>query len=171
MLKLRCGCFETNSSSTHAICIPAAGSLGSGYTKRFSVGRYGWENDDADADDYLYTAICERYEDDEEARQAALDKIRAVCAKHNIECDFIEPKWCKLSKDESRYLDSDDGYIDHCCEFYPLMDELFADEDLLYRYLSGAVVFTGNDNYDEDRIDEIIEDYESRGYYVYEKGN
>ena len=103
MLKIRRGCFETNSSSTHAICIPAVGSLGSGYTKRFRVGRYGWENGDADADDYLYTAICERYENDEEARQAALDKIRAVCAKHNIECDFIEPKWWKWSKDESRY--------------------------------------------------------------------
>lgn len=88
-----------------------------------------------------------------------------------LECDFIEPKWSKWRNDESRYLDSDDGYIDHCCEFYPLMDELFADEELLVRYLSGAVVYTGNDNCDDDRIDEIIEDYESRGYYVYEKGN
>lgn len=168
MLQIRKNTFETNSSSTHAICIPATGSLENGYTRRFSVGTYGWEDDTADADDYLYTAICERYENNEEERQEALDKIRAVCAKHNIECDFIEPKW---RNNKSRYLDSNDGYIDHCNKLYPLMDDLFANEDLLYRYLSGAVVFTGNDNCDDDRIDEIMEDYESRGYYVYEKGN
>lgn len=171
MLQVRQSCFETNSSSTHAICIPQVVTIGRGYTITFRVGCYGWEEDSADGADYLYTAICIRYGENEEEFQKALNRIREVLAPYDIKCEFIEPKWSFWKDDSRRYLDSECGYIDHEWEFYPLMDELFSNKDLLVRYLVGSVVYTGNDNGCDDRIDDIVGEYEAKGYYVFEKGN
>ena len=170
MLQVRQSCFETNSSSTHAICIPKGSSAPGNCVFTFRVDRFGWESDEGDACDYLYTALCERYGEDPDKLEEVLNHIREVAAKKHNECEFITPKWSKFS-DGTRYLDFDEGYIDHCSELYPLIDELLNDDDLLMSYIGGASVFTGNDNSDDDRIDEIISDYESMGYYVYEKGN
>jgi hypothetical protein len=51
------------------------------------------------------------------------------------------------------------------------MDELFSNKDLLVRYLAGSIVYTGNDNGYDDMIDDIVSEYEAKGYYVFEKGN
>lgn len=171
MLQVRQSCFETNSSSTHAICIPQVATIGREYTMTFRVGRYGWEEDSDDGADYLYTAICTRYGEDEEELQKALNHIREVLAPYDIKCEFIEPKWSFWRDGSGRYLDSEYGYIDHECEFYPLMDELFSNNDLLVRYLSGSIVYTGNDNCYDNYIDDIVSEYEAKGYYVFEKGN
>lgn len=171
MVKIRRGCFETNSSSTHAICIPQSVNIGRGYTMTFRVGRYGWEEDSDDGSDYLYTAICDRYGEDESKRQEVLNHIREVLAPYDITCEFIEPRWGYCHNGEGRYLDSEYGYIDHCGEFYDLMDELLTNDELLLRYLTGAIVYTGNDNSYDERIDNIINEYEGMGYYVFEKGN
>ena len=171
MLQVRQSCFETNSSSTHAICIPQSVDVGRGYTMTFRVGCYGWEEGSNDGVDYLYTAICTRYSENEDELQKALNHIREVLTPYDIKCEFIEPKWSFWKDGSGRYLDSEYGYIDHEGEFYPLMDELFANKDLLLRYLAGAIVYTGNDNGYDNRIDDIVSEYEAKGYYVFEKGN
>ena len=171
MRKVRRACFETNSSSTHAICIPQSVNIGRGYTMTFRVGRYGWEEDSDSGSDYLYTAICDRYGEDDDKLQKALNHIREVLAPYDITCEFIEPKWSYWKDDSGRYLDSEYGYIDHSGEFYLLMDELLTNDELLLRYLAGSIVYTGNDNCSDNYIDEIVSDYEARGYYVFEKGN
>lgn len=169
MIKIRRGCFETNSSSTHAICIPKEAKLGHDYKLTFRVGCYGWDRGNVDANDYLYTAICDHYSGDEKKRYEVLNKIKSICETHNIECKFIEPKWETWKGNQ--YLDSDDGYIDHGDDLSTLLDMLFSDDELLTRYLAGAEVFTGNDNSDDERIDDVVEEYELKDYYVYEKGN
>ena len=171
MRKVRRSCFETNSSSTHAICIPRSVNIGRGYTITFRVGRYGWEEDSDMGSNYLYTAICCRYEKDDDQIQAVLNHIREVLAPYDITCEFIEPKWSYWKDGSGRYLDSDNGYIDSSEEFYPLMDELLTNDELLLRYLAGSIVYTGNDNCSDNYIDEIVSDYKARGYYVFEKGN
>ena len=168
MLKLRKACFETNSSSTHAICIPQFGVLIRKYIL-FSLDCFGWECGEADADDYLYTAICELYGSDAEKFEAILTHITDVCKKYICEVEFSNVKWTENGK--HRYVDIEYGYIDHVENFKPLLDDLLKDEGLLVAYLSGACVFTGNDNSEEDRIDDIVESYTNMGYTVYEKDN
>lgn len=112
-----------------------------------------------------------RYSNDNVKLQEVMNHIRDVCSKYDIDCKFVAPNWSFGRISGNRYLDIDDGYIDHASELYPLIDELLADDDLLCRYLAGGEVFTGNDNSDDERIHDIITDYEARGYYVYEKGN
>lgn len=168
MRKIRRECFETNSSSTHAICIPNSKEIGGGFEIIFQAGDYGCEDNHVDQNDYLYTAICELYANDEKKRQEVLNHIREVCSKHNIDCLFVEPRWRNYNG--HRYLDSDYG-IDHYGDLHELIDILMKDENLLERYIAGAQVFTGNDNGGIDRIEEIIADFKEDGYYVFEKGN
>ena len=54
--QIRSGVFETNSSSIHSIAIPR--SCKAVDSVSFSIGEFGWEWDEADAANYLYTAIC-----------------------------------------------------------------------------------------------------------------
>lgn len=138
--QIRNGVFETNSSSTHAICITKAN-----VNKRdlpnhatFVHGEFGWENEEYSdlwsKASYLYQAICCCYDGDE--RQEKLDNIVELLGKYNISCDF-EP-------------DKDDiwsGYIDHGYGTVDFVDAVLKDGDKLLRYLFGdSMVITGNDN-------------------------
>lgn len=90
--QIRRGTFETNSSSTHAICITKSNAdmenLPSHVT--FTRGEFGWEN--AEYSDlwskasYLYESICACYSGDE--RKEAIDNLIKILGKYNINCDF-----------------------------------------------------------------------------------
>lgn len=73
MIQIRNGVFETNSSSTHSICISKKPVDADGCHVDFHFGEFGWENDDADVADYLYTAI---YELDRSGKDGLLDKLK-----------------------------------------------------------------------------------------------
>lgn len=135
MIQIRKGVFETNSSSTHSICISKAPVIT--YPKRvdFYTGNYGWgRNTVCDTASYLYTAL---YQMKDKVRMSELKKI---LNKHGVECNFHKPK-----SDDDFYMDCG---IDHCYELSDFISELFSDEDLLMRYLfsSDSHVHTGNDN-------------------------
>lgn len=56
--QIRRSVFETNSSSTHSICISKKPvNINTERVIGFEIGDYGWENGCVDIKDYLYTAI------------------------------------------------------------------------------------------------------------------
>ena len=144
MIQVRNGVFETNSSSTHSICIPKKTNKTDTYVE-FGIGEYGWENRRVnDTPSYLYTAILSAYEYDETMEK--LEKLKSILNDRSIGYSFEKPVWCYYHDDGSRYLDN--GYIDHSCETYDFVEAVLNDDEMLLRYLFDGVVYTGNDNQD-----------------------
>lgn len=184
--QIRTMVFETNSSSTHSIAIPK--NCETVNHVDFHVGRFGWEFVQVDAANYLYTAIYEISYSKEELSEK-IEKLENILYEHGIYFDLDRPKIDVWHDDyENRdYLCLDDGYIDHGCELRDFVDELLNNGDKLVRFISGGLVFTGNDNSDSEgfisRNEEFIEDYDGHikknRYYInnhadyewYYKGN
>lgn len=160
MKQIRRNVFETNSSSTHSICISKTPVAPHDYIY-FRIGEYGWENDCVSTAAYLYTAIlCMR--DSEQL----LSKLKNILDRHGIEYDFEEPDY----DEECDYLNN--GYIDHSYDTRDFIDAVLADDDMLIRCLfgPGSCVYTGNDNQDDrpsgcNIAEEFIWEYEN-GKYV-----
>jgi hypothetical protein len=139
--QVRRNVFETNSSSTHSICISKA-PVTVGKHIHFRIGEYGWENDCVNIADYLYTAILEQYDVDE-----LLKKLKDILDSYSIEYEFEKPNY-KISSD-GRYKWLDYGYVDHSSETREFINAVLSDEDMLMRCLFGnSCVYTGNDNQD-----------------------
>lgn len=143
--QIRSSVFETNSSSMHSIAIPrnckAVDSV------HFNIGEFGWEWDEADAANYLYTAICFNSDSESEVNEK-IERLKNILNKRGISCEFgdIESHIWHDEYDNKDYFCLDNGYIDHGYELKEFVDELFNDEDKLVRFISGGLVFTGNDN-------------------------
>lgn len=146
MIKCRKGMFETNSSSTHSICISKekidTDKL-AGRRIHFGFGEWGWEVDTVyDTADYLYTAILGNPSAD--IVDQRLEKLKAILDKYHINYSF-EP----MIKENGRYYPKETEYygIDHgneCCDF---VDAVLDNEDMLLNWLFGdSFVETGNDN-------------------------
>lgn len=141
--------FETNSSSTHAICISKdhdISNLKLPDTVAFTHGEFGWECEKLrsiwEKASYLYEAILGTYRDADPEEK--LEHIKEALNKYGIVCDF-EP-----SSDDIW----DNGYIDHVGEddMPEWLENMTNDEDALLTYLFGdAFVITGNDNGDDFR--------------------
>ena len=189
--QIRRGVFETNSSSTHAICITKDESYGLGTHIDFEVGEFGWENEEYDdvhsKASYLITAILTSNQDEVDRR---LQLLKDALDSNNI--TYTLPKFVKKSWEydgEKEYYYDIDGYIDHAGETKEFLDDVLSDSDRLFRYLFGdSFIITGNDNSDgyRDRmyVNEGKEEtswgtYTNYGglksefdnYEVYEKGN
>ncbi len=139
--QVRNGVFETNSSSTHSICISKApvGDIKNRYVS-FNIGEYGWENDCVDICDYLYTAILQFSDSDE-----LLKKLKDILDKHLIKYEFEQPKYEMFGKE--KWLSY--GSVDHAGETRDFVETVLSDEDMLMRCLFGdSFVNTGNDNQD-----------------------
>lgn len=144
MIQIRSNVFETNSSSTHSICISKKTNFIVNHVN-FTLGKFGWENDTVyDTASYLYTAILSGYEYEEAMKK--LDKLTDILNEHNITYRFEKPKWEISGYSGKPYLRYDSGYIDHAYETNELVEVLLDDDDMLLRYLSAGVVYTGNDN-------------------------
>ena len=184
--QIRHGVFETNSSSTHAICISKnrdISKLEFPDVVSFTHGEFGWENgtlrDVWNKASYLYEAIIGTYGND--SVDDKLEHIKEILKNQGIACDF-EP----CSDDIW-----DDGYIDHVgtddmCNW---LQTMMNDEDVLLEYLFGdAFVVTGNDNEDsfKERMYEVVEEHDTKygtwteyggykkeydNYDIYYKGN
>lgn len=160
--QIRRGVFETNSSSVHSIVISKA-PASMGKSIHFGIGEFGWENDEADTADYLYTAIlCQ------DNHKEYLEKLKNFLDKNNVQYSFEEPKWYKGDEDE--WLE--EGYVDHSYELGEFLNTVLNDDDMLTRYLfGGSRVYTGNDNQDSrpsgcNIADEYIWVKDEHGNYV-----
>ena len=163
MRTIRRNIFETNSSSTHSICITDQDeNIKFPKSVNFKFGKFDWEFDDyVDTEDkasYLYTAIFECY-----GQKGASEKIQIIkdaLDKKGIEYEFEEPKFGEYGFDF--------GYIDHGDETKEFVDAVLKSDDRLYRYLFSynSYILTGNDN-SMLNVD-IKADYPHEEYY---KGN
>lgn len=171
--QIRRGTFETNSSSTHAICITKSDIDKNTLPKHitFTHGEFGWEfdvhEDSWTKASYLYQAICDTSDGIE--KQKKLDKIKNLLDAYGVSCEF--------ASDQNKY---DDGYIDHSNETDELIAELLGDGEKLVRYLFGdSFIVTGNDNGDafDDYMRGENSDWNSpllpkfNEYEIIEKGN
>jgi len=156
IIKKRTGVFETNSSSTHSICIPKEKEYVLPKTIHFKLGYFGWEWDILSTTEalanYLYTGFI----------------------YNNRETDFMKIVTFLESKGITVTLESykEDKYyegIDHSGELDDFLTSLCSDEEKLLTYLFSGLSFirTGNDN-EEEVLDNLID---SKTFEVYYKGN
>ena len=141
--QIRKNVFETNSSSTHAICISkdiiSKTSLPDHV--EFTHDEFGWEfavhEDTFTKASYLYEAIHSCYDDEELTEK--LNQLESMLNEYNITCEFEPTKDLKWG----------DGYIDHGYETIDFVNAVLDDKDKLITYLFGdSFVVTGNDNGD-----------------------
>lgn len=148
--QIRRGTFETNSSSTHAICITKSEYRHNSFSHiDFEIGEFGWENDEYDSlynkASYLITAILSFDKDEADEN---LQKLKDILDSNNIGYTLPELKvdsWEYGGK--TKYYYDIDGYIDHSGETKDFVNDVLSDSDKLFRYLFGkSVIITGNDN-------------------------
>ncbi len=171
--QIRMNVFETNSSSTHSICIADGIELVDfPQTFRFSLGSFGWEHDRLDSIEekasYLYTGLlCNGLENE-------FQTIVEILKSHRIEVYVDKPQYNFYDSIDSitgekitvQYLKY--GYVDHEDELGDFLNAIINSEEKLMSYLFSPLSFvlTGNDN---SRTDVSINvPYEHFEYY---KGN
>ena len=156
MIQMRRGLYETNSSSVHVFVIPKEQSVHIPKSVHLRGGEYGWSKDTVcDTLNYFYQACLDMGKEE-------VDKLFNYLKRKGVEeIDAPEIQWkkSKWNDEDYYYAENNNGYVDHCGEV-PFND-LFANEDLLDRFLFGedSFVVTGNDNDFDERPDE--EDYNS----------
>lgn len=149
MFKYRKGMFESNSSSTHSICISKEKidkERLAGQHIHFGISYWGWEIDTVyDTASYLYTAILES--PSTKIANQRLEKLKAILDKYyitysfesvvkNEEYDYYHPVRTNISYG-----------IDHGGECWDFVEAVLNDENMLLRWLFGdSFVETGNDN-------------------------
>ena len=170
--QIRQNVFETNSSSTHSICISKNAELTIPKTLHFAFGEFGWECDTLDCiaekASYLYTGLIANN------RHNDMEEIVTTLESKGIEIIVEKPIY-----ENRNYTDSNGklvgyssgqniGYVDHAGDMTDFLNAICIYEDKLMQYLFSPLSFilTGNDN---DSIDvDIKVDYEHDEYY---KGN
>lgn len=174
MIQIRRSIFETNSSSTHAICISRK-PVNVAYPSQlhFSIGEYGWElarlSTPEEKASYLYTAMLTLGEGDDpyELTQTVQRAIRASLAPAGIVCTFEEPE-ITISP-YGPYLQT--GYVDHAdmCELF--IDALTGDSDWMLRYLFSPDSFVGTGNDNSHDWSEIVGEANECTHEIFEKWN
>lgn len=164
---IRQGTFETNSSSTHAICIKEETPTDFPEEVYFGLGEFGWENARYDSVSdracYLHTAINNFTYEDKTKYKDIKDKITNILLKHGI-----KSRWKEETKADEW------SYIDHYYELASFINKILEDENLLLEYLFNKDTFiqTGNDNDENETYWKIEEEYSQKeGWYFYEKTN
>ena len=166
--QIRRRCFETNSSSTHAICITKRKTDKDNFpdSVEFNHDEFGWEfevyEDVLNKASYLYQAICDLCNEDNKKKSEYIDQIYDTLGKYGIECSFDTN-----DKDENGWSI---GYIDHGYDTEDFVNAVMNNENRLLRYLFGeSKVITGNDN--GYTFDNYMNEHDFSDYEVYYKGN
>lgn len=163
---IRKNTFETNSSSTHAICICTDKRLLEDvkYPNHlyFGIGEHGWEfetlSTPEDKANYLYTAILELYEKDYSEK---INVIFEWLGDIGCESEFEKPIWHK--SDNWMWLKN--GGIDHYDQTKNFVEAVLRNKKLLLNYLfsDNSFVDKGNDN--SYMSVGIEEDYDHKEFY------
>lgn len=170
MINIRKGLFETNSSSTHAICIGKDNNnlvIPSELT--FEVDEFGWENEVYDdvttLASYLYTALTSWYGGKELTNH--INHIYTLLGHNGCEATFIEPSVSAWG--------ITDGYIDHSEGLVDFLHKVLSSDKALLRYLFSpdSFIITGNDNEEwwGDYMEEFCKAEKNNNVEVFEKWN
>ena len=124
MIQIRKGCFETNSSSVHALVIPDDQTISIPTKVTLYSGEYGWENEEyGDTLNYFYQACVDKGRDE-------VNKFFAYLKSKGVEeINAPEKKKKKNEYSNYEYAENNDGWVDHSEEIP--YDELFGNESLL----------------------------------------
>lgn len=169
--QIRQGVFESNSSSTHALCIATGTEYSLPDKIEFGFGCFGWEFDELtsrkERANYLYT--CLAYVGVDKLKEY-LQFIFTTLKSHGISAYFedfrLSPYAWRTDDEIEFYLEPADGaYVDHGNEAREFVEAVCSDEKLLLDYLFSdkSYILTGNDN--DDIEIEIYEDYPHREFY------
>ena len=173
MFKIRKGVFETNSSSTHSICVTKENEVKLDIPNKIEIDlseyEFGWEHRIVSSTEeklaYLLLGMCGYKE-----MTKAMNNLHILLdlLKDKIEIIGIKGIEFRNYKKEEIYCSIDGGYVDHGDELQEFIDELLLNKELLYNFLfsSNSFIITGNDN-SGMRIN-IKVDYP---HYEYFKGN
>lgn len=163
--------FETNSSSTHSICIATNRNTELTYPEKlyFRCGEFGWEvkrlTSPEDKAAYLYASFLDLYSRDK--AQDVMAFIMETLQDAGVQCEFETPIYHTYGSGNT-YIQN--AGIDHCGEddHERFVDKTTSNKGRLLRYLfsEDSFVLTGNDNCDAD-VD-IKAFYPHEEYY---KGN
>lgn len=141
MIQIRKSNFETNSSSTHSICITKSNDYTLPEKLEFRLQEFGWEfrsyYDTQSKANYLLTGLNGFFYAEEEKIREYKEWIFKVLGKYGVECEFYDEEY--------------DGWspaIDHDMELEDFLRNVLHSEKTLIRYLFSAESFilTGNDN-------------------------
>lgn len=139
MYQIRSNTFETNSSSTHSICISKHPvDLTSLPSKiYFCPDEFSWECRRADPVSYLYTAIVLSPDHED-----LLNTLKSTLSTYGITCEFEPVEY------DPKYHWPTEGSIDHEDEAVAMAHKVVNDPDRLIRYLFSPDTYiqTGNDN-------------------------
>ena len=169
MFQIRRGVFETNSSSTHSICITESNKKLDMLTRLdFTLGNFGWQvqtlRKPEEKAAYLYTAIWSIY--DKKTANKKTNELYEMLSEEEVECSFARPEFTEYGK----YLWLENGSIDHSGEYglRDFVEKTLGNKRRLLRFLFSeeSFILTGNDNDDLD-VD-INVNYDHEEYY---KGN
>lgn len=170
--QIRQGVFETNSSSTHAICIAKETEITLPESIHFAFGEFGWEcrtlQSVSGKASYLYTGLIGN------GRQDDFDKIVQLLKGKGINVTTEEPIYENRSYTGQngklvKYQHGlNVGYVDHARGLTDFLNNVCSDENKLMSYLFSDLSFiiTGNDNDDESVEIDVAYDHDE--YY---KGN
>lgn len=173
MINIRRGTFETNSSSTHSICITREDEeiqIPEKLKVNIKDYEFGWEYDKYETTDeklaYLVMGVVAGYNDNFIEVSQKLNTLMKTLGKW-VKSVHIEGLDIVCYNNEI-YYDSYDGYVDHASEMEEMVEVLLKDEEMLKRYLfsTDSFILTGNDN--SEGYQDINVNYECDKFY---KGN
>lgn len=184
--QVRKSVFETNSSSTHSICINSKGHYMIPETIHFeNDGCFGWDwetyHEVYTKAGYLYIALLSRCDYDCEDQNNAEQLLNSVKKVQNeltsmltelgvkeVTFDDVKINEYTYNNEIHRYI-SFEGYIDHTEDLGDFIDAVMSDKELLAHYLfcPDSCVVTGNDN-SYERLSSYIPDECDVEFY---KGN
>jgi hypothetical protein len=158
-VQIRKSVFETNSSSTHSICIAKQKPERIPEVIHFGIRNFGWEWRTLygqEKANYLYTMIL-----GQPNHRESMQKLVKLLDKIGVQYQFEEPVFEKIGKFE--FLDN--GSIDHASEGADFVNAVLHSQSRLERYLfsDGSFIKTGNDN--DDGTVEIDVNYPHEEYY------
>lgn len=172
MRQVRSSVFETNSSSTHCICIVTDRNAVLEIPDRiyFRCDEFGrWPSELRSAEDkaaYLYSSILSLFE--RKKAENAKTWIMEELNKIGVQCEFERPEYRRYG-DGVYCINAD---VDHAGEDDHLrfVESILRSSGRLRRYLFSdkSLVLTTSDEIDDDRVDNFHVDYKHEFYY---KGN
>lgn len=172
MMQIRSSVFETNSSSTHCVCIATDRNAELDFPEvlKFNCKEYGRYKDELRTPEskasYLYASILSIYERKkaEKAKNWIMDKLAEV----GVECVFETPVY--NSYWGGFYCTN--AYVDHPGEddHATFVENILRSKGRLIRYLFSdkSFVITTSDEIEDDSIENFHVDYRHEFYY---KGN
>lgn len=173
MWQIRKGCFETNSSSMHSICIykdyDNPTNLKSLY---FGFDEFGWTPERygsiTEKAAYLWTVICDSSERPKDINNMK-NRIKELIAE---KYPHIRLSFAKFAYDKNYNVIKIDGYVDHAQYACDFVEYVLQSSDNLLRYLFGSKSFiqTGNDN-DPNGYPYIGSVRNDKDYTIFSKGN